>query len=150
MKNFLIFTTVLLFLTVGQISAQDIQNNNSDELFNNMEHLADKYGHSLSEISLPIASNERINIYITTNSGEILKIRVIIEDGKLTSFDKGELGDNTLNIYVSEQTINNILNSDTPTEELLSSIKNGDIKLEGVGIINYIKIGILNMLFNLF
>ncbi|ABR56269.1 conserved hypothetical protein [Methanococcus aeolicus Nankai-3] len=150
MKNFLIITTALLFLTVGQISAQEIQNNNPDELFNNMGHLADKYGGLLNEISLPIASSERINMYITMNSGETLKVYVIVENGKLTAFDKGELENNTLNIYTTEQTINNILNSDAPVEELLSSIKNENIKLEGVGIFNYIKIEILNMLFKLF
>ncbi|UXM84282.1 hypothetical protein [Methanococcus aeolicus] len=150
MKNFLIIITALLFLTVGQISAQEIQNNNPDELFNNMGHLADKHSNLLNEISLPIASNERINMYITMNSGETLKVYAIVEDGNLTAFDKGELKDNTLNIYTTEQTINNILNSDAPVEELLSSIKNENIKLEGVGIFNYIKIEILNMLFKLF
>jgi len=86
-------------------------------------------------------TDERMNWFITKDNGAVITIGVIIEKGKLVTFQQGPIKDPTINVYTSERIVNHLLETMNP-EEFKQAIKNGDIKLEGVGFFNWIRISI--------
>ncbi len=110
-----------------------------DELFLRM------YG-VVSQVNFgKVLSDEKMNWYIERNDGSTLKIGVIIQNGQLVDFRKGELRDPTINVYTDERTVRDLLESKDP-EMLKNSIKNGKIRIEGVGWMNSLRVGVMSLL----
>ncbi|MEM4278943.1 MAG: dockerin type I repeat-containing protein [Archaeoglobaceae archaeon] len=97
-------------------------------------------GYDLSKIS-----GERMNWIIAKRDGSKLTIGVVVEGGKIKDFVKGEISNPTITAYTTEDTVRRLLASKSP-DELRNALKNGDIRLEGVGIVNQIKVGFMNLL----
>ncbi len=110
-----------------------------DELFLRM------YG-VVSQVNFgKVLSDEKMNWYITREDGSTLKVGVVIQNGQLVDFRKGELRDPTINVYTDEGTVKDLLESKDP-EMLKNCIKNGKIKIEGVGWMNGLRIGVMSLL----
>ncbi|ABR55221.1 conserved hypothetical protein [Methanococcus vannielii SB] len=139
---------MLVFTCITAISAEST----SDEVFfEDLKDLAEKYSNDLDTIpfSSNIASNERINLYIGTETGE-LNIFIVVFNGKITNFEKGMLNDATLNIYTTKSTILEIMDSENPISSTKEALKQGKIKMEGVGFIKSLEIAIITFLMNFF
>ncbi len=110
-----------------------------DELFLRM------YG-VVSQINFGKAlGDEKMNWYIEREDGSTLRVGVVIKNGQLVDFRKGELGDPTINVYTDERTVKGLLESKDP-EMLKNSIKNGKIRIEGVGWMNSLRVGVMSLL----
>ena len=89
--------------------------------------------------------NERMNWIIEKNDGNRLVIGVVIENGKVTRFSKGGISNQNVNVYAGEDTVKYLLDSRNP-EDLKNAIKSGEIKFQGVGLMNQIKYSIFPFL----
>jgi photosystem II stability/assembly factor-like uncharacterized protein len=93
----------------------------------NTKSLSEKNLKDISEFlaRIPgIGDNERINLFI---QDEI--IGVMISNGKLRMFS-GELEDGTYSLTISQDTLNDILESEDPADTAIVAIKSGEIKIE--------------------
>uniref|UniRef100_A0A7J3TJH6 Dockerin domain-containing protein n=1 Tax=Geoglobus ahangari TaxID=113653 RepID=A0A7J3TJH6_9EURY len=88
--------------------------------------------------------NERMNWIIAKKDGSKLTVGVVVENKKLKDFFKGEVTNPSMNIYSNEETVRRILNSKNP-DEIKEGIKNGEIRIEGVGIVNQIRVTVMNL-----
>jgi len=86
-----------------------------------------------------------MNWYIEREDGSTLRVGVVIKNGQLVDFRKGELGDPTINVYTDEGTVKDLLESKDP-EMLKNSIKSGKIRIEGVGWMNSLRVGVMSLL----
>ena len=89
--------------------------------------------------------NEKINIYITLENGSVLKFCADVQDA-VAELKEGELPNPTINIYANEGTLRSIMESDDPFTALQVALIDGDIKYEGVGIANAVKLALTNTL----
>ncbi|MCS7144894.1 MAG: dockerin type I domain-containing protein [Archaeoglobaceae archaeon] len=88
---------------------------------------------------------ERMNWVITKEDGSKIKLGVVVENKKLKDFSKGEITNPSLTAYASEETVRMLLASKSQ-EELKKALKNGEIKLEDVGIVNQLRIGFMGFM----
>lgn len=86
-----------------------------------------------------------IHIIINKTSGNIEFGATTDQDGYITSLEKGAPENPTLRLKSDEETVEKIINSDTPTKETQDALLNGKITYEGVTIGNKIQIAIIKM-----
>lgn len=86
-------------------------------------------------------TDERMNWIITQDNGAKIKIGVVIEKGKIVEFQQGAIKDPSINVYASGKTVRHLLETQD-VNEFKNSLKNGDIRLEGVGFFNWVRISI--------
>ncbi|MBA2862349.1 hypothetical protein [Methanococcus maripaludis] len=143
---------VMVFaLILSSASAETVLISDNSDLFSEMKEIAMKYAENLEDIPFAtnIASNERINLNVEMSEEDLI-ISIIIENGKITSFEKGTLTDATMNVYTDEGTVREILDSENPLSSAQAALKDGKIRMEGVGLVNSIKISIANLLMSFF
>ncbi len=109
--------------------------NKTDDLFLQLNRIVKTYdiGKYLTD--------ERMNWIITKENGAKITIGVVIENGKLVDFQQGAIKDPSVNVYASEKTVKHLLETQD-VAEFKNSLKNGDIKLEGVGFFNWVRISV--------
>ena len=109
--------------------------NKTDDLFLQLNRIVKTYdiGKYLTD--------ERMNWIITKENGAKITIGVVIENGKLVDFQQGTIKDPSVNVYASEKTVKHLLETQD-VAEFKNSLKNGDIKLEGVGFFNWVRISV--------
>ena len=86
-------------------------------------------------------TDERMDWVVTQENGAKITIGVVIEKGKLVEFQQGAIKDPSVNVYASEKTVKHLLETQD-ANEFKNAMKNGDIQLEGVGFINWIKFSV--------
>ena len=87
------------------------------------------------EIIRWVFGNERVNIYITLDNGSVLNFNSNIR-GDMAELKTGKNPDPTINVYTSEHTLQSIVNSPDSFDAFWTALRAGDIKYEGVGIVN--------------
>lgn len=87
-------------------------------------------------------TDERMNWEITRDDGIPFQIAVVIENGYIVEFYEGKVKDPSINAYTSEETIRSLLNEKN-SQSIRDAWNNGDIRIEGVGIGNAIRIGFM-------
>lgn len=87
-------------------------------------------------------SDERMNWKVTKTDGSSLHIAVVVENGDIVEFYEGKVKDPSINAYTSEKTIRNLLDAKN-SESIRDAWSNGDIRIDGVGIGNTIRIGFM-------
>lgn len=87
-------------------------------------------------------SDERMNWKIKKTDGRSLHIAVVVENGDIVEFYEGKIKDPSINAYASEETIRSLLNEKN-SQSIRDAWNNGDIRIEGVGIGNAIRIGFM-------
>ena len=91
-------------------------------------------------VILPIAKrafgNERMNIYITREDGSMLNFSINITNAGIAEFKKGEIENPTIKVHTTEQALRSIIDSPDSRGALLEALRDGEIKYEGVGIVN--------------
>jgi len=87
-------------------------------------------------------SDERMNWKVKKTDGESLHIAVVVENGDIVEFYEGNIKDPSINAYTSEKTIRNLLDAKN-SQSIRDAWSNGDIRIEGVGMGNAIRIGFM-------
>ncbi|WP_459201860.1 hypothetical protein [Methanococcus sp. CF] len=138
-------------LLLSSVSAEAVLISDSSNLFLDMKTAAMTHSDDLDKVPLlsGIASDERINLNVETESDELL-VSIIIKDGKIIDFEKGSLDNATMTVYTNESTVKEILNDDEPVIAIKNDLNEGKIKIEGVGILNSIKLLITSIIMLLF
>lgn len=87
-------------------------------------------------------SDERMNWEISRTNGSTLFIALVIENGNIVEFREGTVKDPSINAFTSEKTIRDLLNS-KDSKALREAWDNGEIRIDGVGIGNAVRIGFM-------
>ena len=86
-----------------------------------------------------IFGNERIILYIEKEDGSTLVMGLISKDGRITEIKEGEISNPTVKVFVKESTVRSIMHSDDPVTALQIALKYGEIRVEGIGMLNWIR-----------
>ena len=122
--------------------------NGGSDLFEDAESLVDTYNQNIENIPVitSFIGEERIRCKISLNDGTELIIGITTdEDAKITSFEKGEISDPTINASTNENTVRTIMNSDDPVSAFQDALDSGAITFEGVGLGDKIKVGVMKV-----
>ena len=90
-----------------------------------------------------VFSNERINFYVN----EKPEGYIVIRNSQIVDFGEDELSDQSMNVHITEEAIDKIAKGETTVEEAL---KDGEIRYEGAGFLNSLRIGIYSFFFNVY
>ncbi len=115
------------------------------------------WGESLKELegqTLPGAlgtlfGNEQINFHIQLEDGGEAVIGLVVENKIVKSVSSSGVAEPTLNVYTSEATITEIVNSASPPNALLNALKEEKITYKAVGFFNKIKFAFLSVFSNI-
>src|SRR3989338_3716713 len=99
----------------------------------------DLEGKKIPGVAGTLLGDQRINIYVTFNSGEKEVISIITEDKMVTSVELVKLKDPTLSVSIREDTLLGIQESDNPLQELKGALEGEKIKYKAYGFFNKIK-----------
>lgn len=94
---------------------------------------------------------ERINCEFSLDDGNVLMYGIETGKGaKVISFEVAEISDPTMKVYTSESTIRTIMNAEDPVSAFQDAFTTGAIKLEGVGLVNKLKVGVMGVATNIY
>jgi hypothetical protein len=130
MKKYL--ALLFLFLLIAQASALTYEEYG-------LEELKTSYNNNLGKVPWivkQIIGNERINVYITMNNQEVITVSGTTQNAKIISAQEGLIEDPTLNIYVTENTINRLRSKEITVQQ---AIETKEIKYESQRITTSIK-----------
>jgi hypothetical protein len=147
------FAVVLVIAVVAGIFQSAVGMEGESDLFKDLKQQVDIYNQNVDEIPFikSFFGEERINCEISLNDGTELIIGITTdEDVKVIEFEKGEISDPTINASTTESTARNIIDSKDPVSAFQDALNNGEIKFEGVGLGNKIKLGVINIEIKLF
>ncbi len=123
---------IIILLLITQVSAQEILGRELSQLKNEYNNNLD----NMPSIVKSLVGNERINAYLDTTNKQII-IGVVTKDARILELKLNGIEDPTLNIYVSENTIQKLENQEITIQQALDS---GEIKLESQRIRTSIKL----------
>lgn len=152
-KKGLVLIILLVFCFIGAVLAEqsneteqnsEINADNVEELindlFNDQGDLTDKGVKSLEDINQKLNNaptpvkmllgDERININIFLQTGQIKTINLIVQNNILSYVKIGSISEETMNIAIEEQTINQILSSKSQDTEFFNAMMDGRIQIK--------------------
>ena len=138
------FAVVLVIAVVAGIAV----GMEDSDLFEDLKQQVDLYNQNVDGIPFvkSFIGEERIRCEISLNDGTELIIGITTdEDAKITSFEKGEISDPTINASTNENTVRTIMNSDDPVSAFQDALDSGAITFEGVGLGDKIKVGVMKV-----
>lgn len=141
----LIFIIVVLVLTFTSFNKQtgkavDVGSMVESEEFNEIKDIYNKA--EVPSIVKTIFGNENINAYILMNDKTKKTLGIVMRKGVLEGINEGGLGDPTMNVYVSEKTLNKIANDELT---VIDALNNGDIEYRSLTIKTGIKMGLASV-----
>lgn len=150
---------IALKMSVGKIEAREVADMNNDgkvTSFDAFRILQLAVGAEKSEIDDVIRilnsegfgklfGSERMNWEVKKRDGSVAVYAVITQNGEVIYLSEGGLSDPTLKGYVSEETVEKIRNSSNWLETAKKAYDSGEIRIEGVGIFNKIKVWFLDI-----
>ncbi|RLG39171.1 MAG: hypothetical protein DRN91_00590, partial [Candidatus Alkanophagales archaeon] len=83
--------------------------------------------------------NERMNVYI-----DGIVIGLVSKDGRIIEVKEGEISNPTVKVFVKKSTAGSIMHSDDPVTAFQIALKYGEIRVEGVGTVNWVKYSVGN------
>jgi hypothetical protein len=148
---------IALKMAVGKIEPEAIADMNNDEVVTSYDayrilmlvtgeedELFWEIGELLRSYDLgKYLKDERMNWIIEKKDGSRLIIGVEIEKSELKEFLKGSVDNPSINAYANEDTVRRLLEFRS-AEEFKKALESGEIKLEGVGIFNQIRVSVMN------
>lgn len=102
--------------------------------------LGEAEGREVPEPLDQIFVNERINVHVEDTD---IVVGAVIEDGEVTEVMDGALEDPTVNVYVTKEGIQGVASGEMSYREL---IRQGHIRIVGVGPFNAVKFTVLSWL----
>jgi len=132
-----IISMMMVLLLVGISAAEtDVL----DEMEKMMEEMEEQ------EIPPPLGTvfgNEKINIHFSLDDGGTEVLGLLTENKKIRSVDEKELANPSLNVYLSEEVLKDIYNSDNPSKAFKKALDEKKITYKAVGIFNKLKFGVV-------
>jgi len=98
--------------------------------------------------ALDLTKNLKANVTISFYDYEDVTIGLVTENNKIATIQQDGVDDTEFTIRLSEETLNDIANSDNPGESIISSIANQDIHIEGQTLEAQITVAYLNLISN--
>jgi len=86
--------------------------------------------------------DERINVYIILKNKKKISFGAVTEKGKLKGLSQKVLNKPTLNVYTTEETVQEIQNSKEPMKTLEKALEEGKITYKAVTVGNKVKLGL--------
>ncbi len=142
------FAAFLVIAIFAGVVPSAVGTNGGSDLFEDAESLVDTYNQNIENIPVitSFIGEERIRCKISLNDETELIIGITTdEDAKITSFEKGEISDPTINASTNENTVRTIMNSDDPVSAFQDALDSGAITFEGVGLGDKIKVGVMKV-----
>ncbi|MCK4397789.1 MAG: hypothetical protein KAV25_02225 [Methanophagales archaeon] len=142
------FAAFLVIAIFAGVVPSAVGTNGGSDLFEDAKSLVDIYNQNIENIPVitSFIGEERIRCEISLNDGTELIIGITTdEDAKITSFEKGEISDPTINASTNENTVRTIMNSDDPVSAFQDALDSGAITFEGVGLGDKIKVGVMKV-----
>jgi hypothetical protein len=118
-----------------------------DDTFQRLQTKKNSYNQqvdSVPRIIITLFGNERINVYLTGCSSDC-EIGLVTSDGRAVELRKGEISDPTMRVWMEESLLERILDSHDARGDFITALNNGDIKVEGVGILKKIKLTLVKL-----
>lgn len=124
----------LIFLIILSISVNAVEN--------------PVVGFELPSLASKILGNQKIVFNI--NGEEAWFVSLVVEDGKVTEFVEDKLENPTMNLYLDEDLISEIAESQDPIILIKESVDRGMIRIEGVGLKNKIRASLISLFIKLY
>ena len=153
---------VLMSLCIALVFVGTIEPSTAKILASGLEHtevnfeeikkfIEEEYNPAIEKGEIPdwiigILGYERIILYIEKEDGSTLVMGLISKDGRITEIKEGEISNPTVRVFVKESTIRSIMHSDDPVTAFQIALKYGEIRVEGVGTVNWIKYSMTSVL----
>ncbi|MEA3329618.1 MAG: hypothetical protein U9Q06_02635 [Nanoarchaeota archaeon] len=118
----------------------------ANEIDSKVSELNQLSGEELPGIAGTLFGNERINLFITSNTGEIETIGIVTENKFFISLEQGELTDPTLSVYTDETTLRTIQDSEDTLKAFQEALDNKTISYKAIGFRKKIKFGFLKLI----
>ena len=141
-----LITGFLLTVILAGLVTSAVGVDGGSDLFVTLESMVDVYNENIGDIPFvtSLLGDERINAEIALTDGSTLIIGITTDsDAKITSFEEGAISDPSLRAYTDENTVLAIINSADPVSAAQDALDSGAIRLEGVGVGNKIKVGVM-------
>lgn len=145
-----ILAVLLVLMLAGTASAyttaiQNAEMNSSEinvtQVFEqtNFSEATDQINNQTSELPPFVKSligNQRINIYFEDSD---LTLGIVMDGSQVEDIVETSVENPSLEIWIGEGDIQAVVNSESPGQELVSRLKNGEIRYEVHGMVNRIK-----------
>lgn len=135
---------VILFFILGATPTLALD----DATFQRLEGKRSGYNQNVDQVPgmvIRLFGNERINLQLTSCSSDC-RIGLVTSNGRITELNKGEVSNPTIEATMSETLLKNLLDSSDPRGVFVNALKNGEIKISGVGLVSKIKLTLMNLL----
>lgn len=119
-KTVLLATLILLTGTVSAVSQSELKD------------FQETYNNQTSEVPSVVGSivgGETVNVEINRSNGTE-KVGAKMEGLEMTEIEKGGFEDNTMNVYTDEETVQTILDSEDPFEQVKDELNSDDIEYD--------------------
>lgn len=136
---------ILILLLMPSLVSADLY----DFLESNVEYVNDNIDQVPGFIRT-VFGDERINAAVELKNETNMSVSVITDDARITSFEKGKLDDATMDLWVSETTIEEVLDSSDPAEHVMDAIDDGSIRYETHNIASSVKMGLAKGLMSMY
>ncbi len=146
MKRLLVF--LFLALLVSGAFAEKIE---VEEIVSQLSQRKSEINFILNTMGIPkelkqIFGNETMNVFVAMSDGSTETIGLKTKNGKIEEIKYNGFENETLHVFVSEETLREIMTSWNPSEAAVAALKNGKIRYQGVGVASAAKFGILGFI----
>ena len=144
-----IFILFFLLLNLGNVFAYSDENFSFDFILNNKDDAVNIYNRNLDRVPKIIKdqfSNEIIFVEVTRDDNSTKYLYLVLKDSKLEQISTEEIEGVSLELFMSENNIDTIIQSEDKVTELKSAMKSKEIVIKPKGFLNSIKIGIVKVI----
>jgi hypothetical protein len=103
---------------------------NAEQALGNLDTSRDLYNNNIERVPSfvkTIFGNERLNVTVTRDNGNLDHVSIETENGLITTITRGSFDAYTMDMRVSEKTINDIAGSNDQASQLKQALDNGEI-----------------------
>ncbi|MCK4589371.1 MAG: hypothetical protein KAT77_02940 [Nanoarchaeota archaeon] len=113
-----------------------------EEMLRQIQNEYNQQRHNAPPFIINLFGDERINVYMNGYTAYLITV-----DGEMIDVSTGELQDQTMNVYVSKETVQKIMNEEL---EMKDALDKSLIKYQGVGAGKKVKFGAVKMLYRVY
>lgn len=134
----ILFVSLFSFFASAEVDCSAFDYSSTNELLSSMDEINSKL--SMCNVMIPedfnfALKNKNIFVSIDMNSGETEEFYISIVEGKISSLNTDILERYSYYIFLSETTMNEILQSDNMLDTFLTNLDNGNIIIDPRGMI---------------
>ncbi|MBS3175512.1 PPC domain-containing protein [Candidatus Woesearchaeota archaeon] len=112
----------------------------------NFTFLKEAIGQDLPKELSTILENEKINFYMPSDNEKGSVFSIVTEENKVKNIDERKNENPSIEVYASEEIINEMINSENIAEDFQNALNTKKISISGIGLKNKIKFSSIFML----